>query len=88
MYFEGNCTDLQPTGYRNEMVKKISLGKYFTQLLLTELFTLFHFIYVCVCVKNYEEFTWSILGNKKQTVLALSKAKLNNPPIPLQRNEQ
>lgn len=65
MYFEGNHVDLLPTGYRNEMVKKISLGKYFTQLLLKELFTLFHYIYVCVCerereyvcVKNYEEFT-------------------------------
>lgn len=46
MYFEGNRVDLQPTGYRNEMVKKISLGKYFTQLLLKELFTLFHSIHV------------------------------------------
>lgn len=53
MYFEGNCVDLQLTGYRNEMVKTISLGKYFTHLFLKELFTLFHY----VCVKNYEEFT-------------------------------
>lgn len=74
MYFEGNCVvDLQLRGYRNETVKKISLGKYFTHLFLKELFTLFH--YLCVCVKNYEEFTWKILGNKKQTVLALLKAK-------------
>lgn len=49
MYFEGNCVDLQLTGHRNEMVKKISLAKYFTQLFLKELFTLFH--YMCVCEK-------------------------------------
>lgn len=49
MYFEGTCVDLQLTGHRNEMVKKISLAKYFTQLFLKELFTLFH--YMCVCEK-------------------------------------
>lgn len=62
MYFEGNCVDLQPTGYRNEMVKKISLGKYFTQLLLKELFTLFHYIYVCV---------WKALKSSLEEFLAI-----------------
>jgi len=46
MYFKGDCADLQPTGYRNEM-KKISLGKYFTQLLLKELFTFIIYVHVC-----------------------------------------
>lgn len=55
MYFEWNYVDLQPTGCRNEMVKKISLGKYFKQLLLKELFTLFHYIYVwkAMQLKNF-----------------------------------
>lgn len=66
MYFEGNCVDLQPTGYRNEMVKKISLGKYFTQLLLKELFTLFHYISVCVCVKNMKSSLEEFLAIKSK----------------------
>lgn len=57
IYFEGNCVDLELRGYGNKMVKKISLRKYFTHLFLQELFTLFHYVCVCVCVKNYEEFT-------------------------------